>query len=43
MQVTVNNDIITVNHPTSELLNAIKTELTYTDKSKQYQLKKMAN
>lgn len=42
MKVTVNNDIIQIDNPSVLLDIAIREELTYTDKSKQYQLKRMA-
>ncbi|MEM2114739.1 MAG: DEAD/DEAH box helicase [Candidatus Caldarchaeum sp.] len=42
MKVTINNDVIIVEDPTDHVRDAISNELTYTDKSKQYQLKRMA-
>lgn len=41
MQITVNNDNIIIDQPDINILNLIRSELTYTDKSKQYQLRRM--
>lgn len=43
MKVIVNNDIILIENPLDSIINIISKELTYRDKSKQYQLKRMAN
>ena len=42
MQVLIENDKITVQDPTPELLSVIHKNLSYKDKSKQYQLKRMS-
>lgn len=42
MNISVQNDIIHITNPTDSIVNIIKNDLTYVDKSKQYQLKKMA-
>lgn len=42
MNISVQNDIIHITDPTDSIVNIIKNDLTYIDKSKQYQLKKMA-
>ena len=42
MKITVNNDFIHIDSPTREITNLIKEELSYKDKSKQYQIKKMS-
>jgi len=42
MKITVNNDILLIEHPTNSIMTVISKELTYKDKSKQYQLKRMA-
>ncbi len=41
MQTTVNNNNMIITYPTLEVLNVIQEELTYKDKSKQYQLRRM--
>lgn len=41
MQITVNNDYIKIDNPTMELENSIREELTYKDKAKQYQLRRL--
>lgn len=41
MQITVNNDNIVIDQPDISLLNLVRAQLTYTDKSKQYQLRRM--
>ena len=40
--VTINNDSIIIINPSQEVRDFIQGELTYTDKSKQYQLRRMA-
>ena len=42
MQTIINNDSIVIHNPSTELLKILKSDLSYTDKSKQYQLKKMS-
>lgn len=42
MKVTVENNLITVENPTSQLKNLADELLTYVDKAKQYQLKRMS-
>lgn len=42
MKTEVENSLITVENPSDELLSAIKEDLVYTDKAKQYQLKRMS-
>ena len=42
MQITIKNDKMLIDDPTPEILNVIQEELTYKDKSKQYQLRRMA-
>lgn len=42
MQVIINNEKLQIINPSSELLSVVEKELSYKDKSKQYQLKKMA-
>ena len=39
--VLINNEKLVITDPTSELLAFVKENLTYTDKSKQYQLRRM--
>ena len=41
MQVTINNDFTRIDNPGTILGSAIREELTYTDKAKQYQLRRM--
>lgn len=41
MQVTVNNDKMTISGASASLISSLKSELTYTDKSKQYQLRRL--
>lgn len=41
MQVTVQNDFIRIDAPSSALVNSIHEELTYKDKAKQYQLRRL--
>lgn len=41
MQVVVNNDFIEITNPTPTLDSLIREELVYTDKAKQYQLKRL--
>jgi len=40
--IIVNNDIITITEPSEELRRFITKNLTYTDKAKQYQIKRMS-
>jgi superfamily II DNA or RNA helicase len=42
MKIVVENNIMRIDSPTPEVASIIKDELTYKDKSKQYQLKRMA-
>lgn len=42
MQIIVNNDSIRIDNPTAQLENSIKEELTYKDKAKQYQLRRLS-
>ena len=42
MHITVSNDFIKIDSPTTVLANSIREELTYTDKSKQYQLRRLS-
>lgn len=42
MQITINNDSIRIDNPTAQLENSIKEELTYKDKAKQYQLRRLS-
>ena len=42
MQVTVANDKMTITGATQQLINQLQSELTYTDKSKQYQLRRLS-
>jgi len=41
VKITLNNDFLIVEDPSDSLLNTANKELSYTDKSKQYQLKRM--
>jgi hypothetical protein len=41
MQITVSNGYIEITKPTQQLENAIREELTYKDKTKQYQLRRL--
>ncbi len=41
MQVTVNNDNMTISGARDAVISALQDELTYTDKSKQYQLRRL--
>jgi superfamily II DNA or RNA helicase len=42
MKVSIDNDILRIEDPTPHIMSVITDKLTYRDKSKQYQLKKMA-
>lgn len=42
MQIVVKNDFMTISGVTSQLLETLQSELTYTDKSKQYQMRRLA-
>lgn len=42
MQVTVNNDFTTISGADTQLLALLQSELTYTDKAKQYQLRRLS-
>jgi len=42
MQVTVNNDFMTISGATQQLIQTLQSELTYKDKSKQYQLRRLS-
>src|SRR5665213_45887 len=42
MQITVNNDFMKIDSPTQQLLSMVEEELTYKDKSKQYQLRRLS-
>lgn len=42
MQVTIENDFTTISGAPTPLQNSIQLELTYTDKSKQYQLRRLS-
>jgi superfamily II DNA or RNA helicase len=42
MKVVVNNDNILIDNPTPDVVSIIEEELTYKDKSKQYQLRRMS-
>lgn len=42
MQVTVNNDFTTISGAAPQLITALQSELTYTDKAKQYQLRRLS-
>jgi superfamily II DNA or RNA helicase len=42
MQITVNNDFITISGAAQQLIQTLQSELTYTDKSKQYQLRRLS-
>lgn len=42
MQITVNNDFTTISGATQQLIQTLQSELTYTDKSKQYQLRRLS-
>ncbi len=42
MQITVNNDNMTISGASASLLQSLKSELTYTDKAKQYQLRRLS-
>lgn len=41
MQITISNGYIEIVQPTQQLANSIHEELTYTDKAKQYQLRRL--
>lgn len=41
-EVEINNDYITITNPSQELTSFVRDNLSYTDKSKQYQLRRMA-
>lgn len=41
MQIIVNNDFITISNATAILENSVREELSYKDKSKQYQLRRL--
>ena len=41
MQITLTNDKMTITGASSQLLKTIQSELTYTDKAKQYQLRRL--
>jgi superfamily II DNA or RNA helicase len=41
VKITLNNDFLIVEDPSDSLLNVANEELVYTDKSKQYQLKRL--
>lgn len=41
MQITVSNSLIKIDSPSAELSSVIKEELTYKDKAKQYQLRRL--
>ncbi len=42
MQVTVNNDFTTISGAAPQLITSLQSELTYTDKAKQYQLRRLS-
>ena len=42
MQVIINNDFTTISGASTPLQKSIQSELTYTDKSKQYQLRRLS-
>lgn len=42
MQITVNNDKMIVSGASAQLVQTLQLELTYTDKSKQYQLRRLS-
>lgn len=42
MQITVNNDIMKVSGATTQMLQMLQATLTYTDKAKQYQLRRLS-
>ncbi|NBW58896.1 hypothetical protein EBR43_14200 [bacterium] len=42
MQIIVNNDYTTISGATHQLLQVLQSELTYTDKAKQYQLRRLS-
>lgn len=42
MKVVVENDLMRIDNPSQDVVNTIIEELTYKDKSKEYQLKRMA-
>jgi superfamily II DNA or RNA helicase len=42
MQIIVNNDFTTISGATQQLIQTLQSELTYTDKSKQYQLRRLS-
>lgn len=42
MKIVVENDFTRISNPTNDILNIIRTELTYKDKAKQYQLRRMS-
>lgn len=42
MNINLTNDKLTITDPTDEVIQFAKSNLTYTDKAKQYQLKRMA-
>ena len=41
MKIILQNDIVRIENPPKEILNLIKSDLVYKDKSKEYQLRKM--
>lgn len=42
MDITIANDKLTIMNPTDDVIDFIKTNLSYTDRAKQYQLKRMS-
>ena len=42
MQITINNDVIKIDNPHAPLDATMREELTYTDKAKQYQLRRLS-
>lgn len=42
MQIIVNNDFTTISGATDQLIQTLQSELTYVDKSKQYQLRRLS-
>ncbi len=42
MSITISNDKLVITNPSEDILDFVKDQLTYTDKSKQYQLRRMA-
>jgi len=42
MNIDIHNDVIRINNPSEDLINFVKDTLCYTDKSKQYQIKRLS-